>query len=119
MPNGVSQAIIGVWVTIGLSVVAALISRWTDVISTGMFVLYIFVYALFCIFPYKLGKGSNPTRWVYSILIAVSMLFMLGGMAGEMPISDLVLSILMIPIEIFVLVRLFQSEATQWFLQKN
>lgn len=118
MPKGVNQAIIGVWITIGLSVLAALFNRWSEVISTGEFVGYIFVYALLCIFPYKLGKGSNPTRWVYTILTGATLLFMLGGVASDMPKADFIVSIIMLPIEIFIIVRLFQSEASQWFLQE-
>jgi len=119
MPNGVNQAILGVWMTIGLSVFTALFNRWFDVITADMFVVYIVSYALFCIFPYKLGKGSNLTRWIYTILTGVSWLLILGDVGGNMPKADLVVSIIMFPIEIFIIVKLFQSEASQWFLQES
>ena len=117
MPNGVNQAIIAIWITIGLSVAAALINRWLGEISTAEFVWYIIVYSLVCIFPYKLGKGSNPARWVYTIFFAVSVIFMLGGVATDIPKADWVVSIIMVPIEIFAIFRLFQPEATIWFQQ--
>ncbi len=85
MPSGVSQAIIAIWVTIGLSVIAALVNTWTGEISTGEFVFYILIYSLLCLFPYKLAKASNPARWVYCIFFAGSVLFMLGGVATDMP----------------------------------
>ncbi len=119
MPKGVSQAILGVWITIGLSVLAALFNRWSEVISTDEFVGYILIYALFCIFPYKLGKASNPTRWVYTILTGSTWLFMFGGVGSDMPKADLVVSLIMFPIEIFIIVRLFQNEASQWILQES
>ena len=115
MPEGVKQAVIGVWVTIGLSVLAALINKWVGAVSTDEFVTYIIFYSIFCIFPYKLNKGSNPTRWVYAVLVGITILFMLGGIGGEVPKVDLVVSVLMIPIEIFILFKLFQPEATEWF----
>ncbi len=115
MPQGVNQAIIAIWVTIGLSVIAALINNWTGAISTGEFAWYIIMYSLFCIFPYKLGKGSNPTRWVYSIFFAISILFMLGGIGSDMPKADWIVSIITLPIGVFVIFRLFQSEASEWF----
>ena len=117
MPQGINQAIIAIWVTIALSVVAALINKWTDQITTGEFVWYIIVYSLFCLFPYKLAKGSNPTRWVYAILVGVSVLFMLGGVGSNMPKADLVVSIIILPIEAFIIFRLFQPEASPWFAQ--
>lgn len=119
MPQGVKQAVLGVWVTIGLSVLAALINQWTGAISTDEFVGYIIFYSIFCVFPYKLNKGSNPTRWVYTILVGISFLFILGGLGGEIPKADLVVSIVMIPIEVFILFKLFQSEATEWFSKTN
>jgi len=115
MPKGVKQAILGIWITIALSLIAALTNKWTGVISTGEFAFYIFMYAIFCIFPYKLGKGSNPARWVYTVLTAASMLLMLGGMATEMPKADLIVSVIMIPIEIYIVIQLFKRKASQWF----
>lgn len=115
MPQEVNQAIIGVWITIGLSVLAALINRWMGDISTNGFIGYIILYSLLCIFPYKLARGSNPTRWVYTIITVMSFLFMLGGLGAAMPKADLVVSIIMIPIEIFIIFRLFQPQASIWF----
>lgn len=119
MPQGIKQAIIAVWVTIGLSVLAALVNKWSGQISTGGFMFNIIVYSLFCIFPYKLSKGSNPARWIYTILAVMSVLFMLGGIGSTMPKADLVVSIIMIPIEAFIIFRLFQAESSSWFLEKE
>ena len=115
MPKGVNQAITGIWVTLGVSVLAALINRWVGDISTAGFVGCVVFYSIFCIFPYKLAKGSNPARWIYTILMAMSVLFMIGGAATYMPKADLVASIIMTPIEIFIIFRLFQPQASQWF----
>ena len=115
MPQGVDQAIIAIWITIGLSVIAALISTWAGDISSGELIFYIIVYSLICLFPYNLGKGSNPARWVYGIFVAVSILFMLGGVANDMPKADWVVSIIILPIDAFVIYRLFQADASQWF----
>jgi hypothetical protein len=117
MPQGINQAIIAIWVTIGLSIIAALINTWVGDISTGEFVGYIIAYSLICIFPYKLGKGSNPARWVYGIFFVASVLFMLGGVGNGMPKADWIVSIIMFPIEVFAIFRLFQPEASEWFAQ--
>ncbi len=116
MPQGVNQAIIAIWVTIGLSVIAALINTWVGDISTGEFVFYILIYSLLCIFPYKLSRGSNPARWVYCVFFGASVLFMLGGVGSDMPKADWIASIIMLPIEIFAIFRLFQTEASEWFV---
>ncbi|WP_320033659.1 hypothetical protein ACMC56_06820 [Campylobacterota bacterium DY0563] len=115
MPSGVNQAIIAIWVTIGLSVISALINRLLGELSVEKFIIYILLCALFCIFPYKLAKGSNPTRWIYTILIVSSILLMLGGVGTDMPKLDMIVSIVVLPIEVFAIFRLFQSEASSWF----
>jgi len=118
MPQGINQAITAIWITIGLSLIAALINKWNGDASMGGFILYIVVYSIYCIFPYKLAKGSNPTRWVYAILSAATILLMLGGATNEMPIADIVVSIIMTPLEVFIIFRLFQSKSAIWFTQQ-
>lgn len=115
MPIGVNQAIIAIWITLALSVVAALINKWLGEVSTGEFVWYIITYSICCIFPYKLSKRSNPTRWTYAIFVAATFVLMLGGIASDMPKADFVVSIIMIPVEFFAVFRLFQPEASRWF----
>lgn len=57
MPVGVKQAIVAVWITIGLSVLAALYNRWVGEITANEFVGYILTYAVVCIFPYKFKRN--------------------------------------------------------------
>lgn len=117
-PIGVQQAIKGIWITIALSTLAALGNIWLKEITPGYFVAVIFAYALYCIFPYKLRKGSNPARWVYAAQAGISFLILLGGVINQTPKLDLIASIIMVPIEIFVLYRLFQQDASVWFASK-
>ena len=114
-PTGIRQAIIGIWITIGLSVLAALISKWFGEVSIGYFVFSIVICALYCIFPYKIGAGSNPARYVYTVLVAVSIISMLGGIGSKLTKAELIITILTIPVDLFVLFRLFQPEASTWF----
>lgn len=115
MPKGVKQAIFLIWITIGLSVIAALINKWIGVTSSGEFASNIIFYSTLCIFPYKLGKGSNAARWIYAILVAASILFMLGGLLPEMLKLDIIVSVITLPIEIYILFQLFQEDASRWF----
>lgn len=117
MPQGVNQAIIAIWITIGLYVIGMLIDSWTGAISTGEFVVVIIISSLVLpLFPYKLGKGSNPARWVYSILFVASILLMLGGDIGSyMSKTAWIITIITLPIDVFIIFRLFQTEASEWF----
>ena len=116
MPKAVHQAIIAIWITLGLSVIAALFKQWTDVISNGELFWSIFMYALLCIFPYKLSRGSNATRWVYTILSLATIAFVLTGAGADMPQADWAVLVLTAPIELFIIISLFDRESSQWFL---
>jgi len=71
MPNTVRQAIIALWVTIALGAVIAVIDKRMGTVSEGMFCGFLFIYGASCIFPYKLSRRSNPTRYVFAILTVI------------------------------------------------
>lgn len=115
-PNGVKQAEIAVWGMLAVSALVELINKWSGAISGDDFAGRLFFYGLICIIPYKIGRGSNPARYFYTIVTAISVLFMLGvGNFGTR--LDWVVSVLMLPIESFVIYRLFQRDASEWFSQ--
>lgn len=118
-PKGVQQAVIGILVTLGISVIAALVNRWIGAITIESFIGYIIVYALCCIFPYKIGRGSNPMRWAYAVIFGATLLFYAGGVGSTMPKADIVASIVIFPIELFILYRLFEPSASTWFSSKK
>lgn len=115
MPHNVSLAIKCIWFTIALSVLAALFNRLTGVVGMGEFCFYIIVYAIYCIFPYKLGRASNPMRWAYLILTVASIFLLLGGIAEDMPKADVVVSLVCIPVSLFACYLLLKKDAAAWF----
>ena len=116
-PQGVKQAILAIWGTIAISACSALLAKVLGISTQSDFVGAILVYALLCIIPYKLSNRSNASRYVYAVITAITFLFMVAGM-GTLNKIDLVVSIVLIPVEIFILYKLFQSEATAWFTSK-
>jgi len=114
-PESINQAVMGIWATIAVSAIGSLINKWLGSISMGEFVFTIFLYAFVCILPYKISKGSNAARYVYLIFFIITILFMLAGMGEEIPKLDFILSIILIPVEIFIIYRLFQKESSAWF----
>jgi hypothetical protein len=114
-PQAVEQAVILIWGTLALSAISSLINKWMGHIDAGQFVFSLIVYGIMCVIPYKISRGSNATRYVYLILTAITILFMLGGLGNDMPKLDLVLSIVLTPVELFILYKLFQKESASWF----
>lgn len=118
MPKGVNQAVIATWATLAIFALVAVAEKRMGVYSSEKFSAYLIVYGLFCIFPYKLSKGSNVTRYVFSILTVIGYLMMLGGTEG-MPKLDVIFSILIMPVDAFIIWRLFTGEANDWFTNKR
>lgn len=115
-PDGVKQAELAVWGTLAVSALVALINKWNGAISGGEFAGTLFFYGLLCIIPYKIGRGSNPARYFYAIVTAISLLLMLGGGVGGTRL-DWIASVVLLPVEVFIVFRLFQRDASDWFSQ--
>ncbi len=114
-PNGVSQAVIGIWVMIILSSVAALINKWAGDISMAEFSFTLILYGFYCMFPYKINNGSNAARYVYVVFFVINVFLMLAGIGNIMSKLDFILFILLIPLEGFIIFRLFEPDASAWF----
>ena len=117
IPKKINQAVIAIWATIIISSITAVIDKQTGAIDSGMFTFYLILYGIFCIFPYKISKGSNPTRYVFAILTVIGYLFLLGGETKDMSKLTIGVSVLLIPLDVFIFFRLFSSEANNWFTQ--
>jgi hypothetical protein len=117
LPQGVRQAILAIWTTLVISALSALVAKLSGLYSQGEFIGSILVYAICCIIPYKLANRSNATRYFYVVLTAISFLFMAAGF-GTLNKIDLAVSVLLLPIEVFIIFRLFQSEASAWYTAK-
>jgi len=118
MPKGVNQAVIATWASLVIFAIVAVANKRMGEISSDKFTAYLFVYAVCCIFPYKLSRGSNPTRYIFSILTVIGYLMMLGGTEG-MPKLDVIFSILIMPVDAFIIWRLFTGEANEWFTNER
>ncbi|PRC90731.1 hypothetical protein [Solimicrobium silvestre] len=114
MPQGVKQAEIGIWATIAVSALVSLIDKLQGFISEGEFFFALILYSVFCIFPYKIARGSNPARYIFAVLTAFSIL---GTFAVIAQVSklDLISTILLLPVQAFIFYRLFHHDATDWF----
>lgn len=116
-PQGVKQAILAIWLTLAISAASALVGKLSGLSSQSDFVGAIIVYAFMCIIPYKLSNRSNASRYVYVVLAIISFLFMAAGI-GKLNKIDFAVSVLLIPVEIFIIFRLFQPEASAWYTSK-
>jgi len=114
IPSGVRQAVIAIWATIAVDAVLAVYCKLTGVYTENLFMAAILVYSLLCIIPYKLSVRSNSARYIYAILTAITVLMTVAGV-GDVKSVELYVSLVLIPVEVFIIFRLFQKEASNWF----
>jgi hypothetical protein len=114
-PHTVSKAINLIWVLIALSVLVALLNQWTGQIYSGEFIFALIINALFCIIPFKLTSRSNAARYVFTALVIISALMLIGGAVETLTKLDLIFGILTMPLYIFCVYLLFTKESTAWF----
>lgn len=119
IPKNINQAIIAIWFTLTISAAIAVVNKQLGEISSNLFMFSLIGYGLLCIIPYKITKGSNPARYVFTIFTAISYLLLLGGETEDMTKLDIGLSIALIPVNIFILYRLFNNEGNNWFTQEK
>jgi hypothetical protein len=117
-PKAVRQGVLLIWLSVAICAIGAVAIKHMGG-TVNDFVVSLCVYALFCILPYKIGNGSNAARVSYAVLVAVSVLIVLGGvypsddgMSRGLEIALLVLSSVL---EFIALYFLFRRESSAWF----
>lgn len=113
-PKSISQCETIIYVCIAATALVGLIEKRIGVIGFGEFAFQLVLNGLFCIVPYKLSRGSNPARYVYVIGAVISILLMLGGGISISRLG-LILTVVLVPVQIYVSWALFQPDATHWF----
>lgn len=116
-PDTVHHALIGIWLTIGLSAFSYLIDKNSGNISFGEFYFNLAILGIMVMLPYKISKGSNPARYIYTVLMIMSVFIILGGETPEMARMKftMIMSYICMPIEAIIIYWLFTEEANRWF----
>jgi hypothetical protein len=117
-PNGVKQAVMAIWATIAISAVGSAIAIRLGYTSQGDFAIDLIVYALICILPYKLANGSYAARYVYFVLNAVSVIFLIAG-GHSLSKPDIISTVIQVPLTVFAIYQLVQPQANAWFTTRR
>lgn len=115
VPKRVSRGVALLWVTLVLSALGAVLNRLLGVSGQGEFAVVLFLYAICAIFPYKISRGSNATRFIYAVLEVGLFLFLIGTGFADITKVDLILTVALLPVELYIFYCLFSREANEWF----
>ena len=119
IPQSVNQAVIIIWATLFVSTVVAVINKLIGSIDSSYFITGLITYGLLCIFPYKISRGSNPTRYVYVVITVITCFMLFAGITMNMPKLDVILSYFLVPVDLFIIYKLFSKDANDWFSQNR
>ena len=114
-PISVKRAELIIWLSLAASTVLAIVERQRDIISVGVFVATLVLYSLYCIIPYKIGRGSNFARYAYAFLSAAGFALMLSTDLKESAHYEVVLAWVETPFTAISLYWLFKSSSEPWF----
>lgn len=114
-PEAIQKAILALWITIGASALLALVDRWLGYKSVPEFSIEILIYGAMCIIPYKISNGSNAARYVYAVMMAISVLVYLGLPATPASLINKVGSFVLELVGFLTLYWLFAAESGDWF----
>ncbi len=118
-PQTVDIAVKVIWITLGASILVTLIDKVSGHIDDATFLFALVLYGLICILPYKIYRGSNSTRYIYAVITVLSYVLFFGVGTDAYPTLDVILTIILAPVEIFILYRLFHADSNIWFEAKK
>jgi len=116
--NKIKRAVIVIWFTIVFSAFLLLLDKWNGDIGEGEFYFGLFFYGIFSIMPYKISQGSNAARYFFLILFVISIFLLLGIGQGNMSNRTFIGSLIMIPMDLYAILNLFNYSSNKWF-EKN
>lgn len=121
MPKTVNIAIKLIWISLIISMLLSIAQWFLGDISLNDLITALVVNALMCLIPYKLARKSNISRFVFTALFVLSILFILAaGSEIQVTLLDKVDLLINIPLNIYSIYLLFFNEAAQqWFEEKR
>ena len=119
VPNNVFQAVIAMWASLIIWAIVILFEKKLGVINNEYFVFSLVTCAFFSIIPYKIFNRSNASRYIYTVLAVLGLFLMEADGEEPMAKGEMILSIIEIPLEIFILYKLFTRESNLWFSKRT
>jgi NADH:ubiquinone oxidoreductase subunit 4 (subunit M) len=112
-PRSVVVASQLIWLTIAASALMVVLD-WDDA-SSGAIVTNILLLTFNGFVARQVASRKNWARKVYALLVALDLALTLALGLDELSELDVMLTYLILPLEIWILLKLFAAEADQWY----
>lgn len=118
-PRAVTQAVIAIWVTIGVDFLVATIEGSTGAMSSGQLMLNLISCLLYGLLTNRISAGNNLARHVYAVLVAIEVAALLAfGLDGATELEAAV-AYISPPIEAWIMFLLFRAQSAPWFVKRK
>lgn len=104
-----------IWAILVVDLIVVVVDWLTAARSGGLTVAWILWYCLWAVFPYKLQKRSNATRFIYGLMSAAGVGMLAAGMTDGMSTLGRIVSIIEIPVVALSVYALFSESGEEWF----
>ena len=103
------------WLTIAMGAIVVLMDKLSGQIEEGEFIFGLLFYGVSCIIPYKISQGSNATRYVFLILVIISILFSFALSPKGMSTLSYIMGMIGIVLDVLILFWIFQKDSNYFF----
>ncbi len=117
-PNSISDALLALWVSIGIVILVSVLDLAMGNMSTGEFISQLILTIIFCLFPYKISNGSNQARYIYAAFTILTYI-LISFALNQLSTVDLISAVITVPLDCFILYKLFQKESSAWFVMNS
>lgn len=118
-PRSVTQAVIAIWVTIGLDFLVATIEGSTGAMSSGQLMLNLISCLLYGLLTNRISAGNNLARYVYAVLVAIEVAALFAFGLDDATGLEALVSYVSIPLEAWIMFMLFRADSAPWFVKSR
>jgi hypothetical protein len=106
--------------TLGVSTICVVLNTVAGPVELPECLANVLLTGILAMLPYFIGRGYNIARMLYVITTCISALIIFGSseMLQGSGRFDLYISVLLMPVELYVCGMLFREESRDWFKKK-
>lgn len=114
-PKSVKQAVFALWISIGVTLLLWISNYSVGIMDQREFMSALVILGLFCVLPFQIMQRNNFARKVCIVLTLFSLMIMFLGGYEHLTNLEYVVSLTMLPVDLFIVYQLLTPSASNWF----
>jgi hypothetical protein len=114
-PHSIAIAVQAIWISLAMDAFTMLasfdgVSNQVDALTFNAMML-----TLYGLVTFKIASGRDWARRVYAVLVAMELALLAAFGVGEASELEVLVTYLTLPLEIWILFKLYSAESDAWF----